>query len=155
MALFAQCESVPEDIFDMGDTSFRTKVVYGGSSSVMIATRPAGYHSRPHTHDCEQLNWMRDGELWVFVGDRAFHLDSGDFLRIPPNGIHWSWNRSSRPCTIVEVHSPGLQHDPQVAGFAVGLFDEGEPLEFLGSPVNRFLPDDSAFDPAVAEKHVR
>jgi mannose-6-phosphate isomerase-like protein (cupin superfamily) len=84
MALFAQCESVPEDTFDMGDTSFRTKVVYGGSSSVMIATRPAGYHSRPHTHDCEQLNWVRDGELWVFIGDRAFHLYSGDSTRAGP-----------------------------------------------------------------------
>jgi len=39
-----------------------------------------------------------------------------------------------------------------ISGFAVGLFDDGEPQEFLGSPVTEFLPEDSTFDPGVAEK---
>ncbi|MFC4950684.1 cupin domain-containing protein [Pseudonocardia sp. GCM10023141] len=151
MSLHAAAGSVPDEVADMGGTSFRTRAVFGNSSSLMIATRPDGYHSTPHTHDCEQLNWMQDGELWVFVVDRAFHLRTGDFLRIPAGALHWSWNRSGAPCTLVEVHTPGLQHDPLISGYAVGLHDEGEVPEFLGSPVSEF-PDDPAFDVAVAEK---
>jgi mannose-6-phosphate isomerase-like protein (cupin superfamily) len=152
MSIHASARSVPEDVADMGSASFRTMAVYGNSSSLMIATRPAGYHSVPHTHDCEQLNWLQSGELWVFVVDRAFHLRTGDFLRIPAGAPHWSWNKTGEPCTLVEVHTPGMQHDGLISGFAVGLHDDGEPREFLGSPVTEFLPDDSTFDPAVAEK---
>lgn len=136
----------------MGSASFRTKAVYGTASSLMIATRPSGYHSVPHTHDCEQLNWLQSGELWVFVEDRAFHMASGDFLRIPAGAVHWSWNKGEGPCTLVEVHTPGMQHDSLIAGFAVSLHDDGEEPDFLGSPVTEFLPEGSTFDPAVAEK---
>jgi mannose-6-phosphate isomerase-like protein (cupin superfamily) len=139
----------------MGNTSFTTKAVFGNSSSLLVATRPAGYHSRPHHHDCEQLNWLRDGELWVFVADRAFHLEAGDFLRIPVGAVHWSWNRSGAPCTLLEVHTPGLQDDPLIKRFAVGLHDAHETPELLGSPVNEFLPEDAAFDMSIAERHVR
>lgn len=152
MSIHVRGESVLEETADMGNTSFTTKAVFGSSSSLMIATRPAGYHSRPHKHDCEQLNWLRDGDLWVFVEDRAFHLEAGDFMRIPAGKIHWSWNKSAESCTLLEVHTPGLQDDPLIKGFAVGLREPGEIPEFLGSPVNEFLPDGSTFDTSVAER---
>jgi mannose-6-phosphate isomerase-like protein (cupin superfamily) len=152
VSIHVRGDSVPEEIADMGNTSFTTKAVFGSSSSLMIATRPAGYHSRPHRHDCEQLNWLRDGELWVFVEDRAFHLEAGDFIRIPAGEIHWSWNKSMEPCTLIEVHTPGLQDDPLIKPFAVGLHDPEETPEFLGSPVNEFLPEESNFDSSVAER---
>lgn len=152
MSLHVSADAVAEQVADMGVASFRTKAVYGNASSLMIATRPAGYHSAPHTHDCEQLNWLQSGELWVFVVDRAFHLRAGDFLRIPAGELHWSWNKGSGPCTLVEVHTPGMQDDALIANDAVGLFDEDEPRSFLGSPVTQFLPEGSTFDPTVAEK---
>jgi len=152
MSIHARSDAVPAEIADMGTASFQTQAVYGDSSSLMIATRPAGYHSLPHTHDCEQLNWLQSGELWVFVEDRAFHMRAGDFLRIPAGQIHWSWNKFDGPCTLVEVHTPGMQHDSLISGFAVSLHDDGEPQQFLGSPVTKFLPDDSTFDPSIAEK---
>lgn len=155
MSLFASKDAVSEQTADMGTTSFTTKVVYGNSASLMIATRPAGYHSSPHIHDCEQLNWLQSGDLWVFVETRAYHLHTGDFLRIPAGERHWSWNRSAQPCTLVEVHSPGLHADPLVKAFAVSLHDEGEDPAFLGSPVNTFLTEDSDFDPSIAERHAR
>jgi mannose-6-phosphate isomerase-like protein (cupin superfamily) len=151
VSIFASSAAVTEHTADMGNTSFTTKVVYGNSASLMIAARPAGYHSRPHYHDCEQLNWLQSGELWVFIEDRAFHLKVGDFLRIPAGERHWSWNKSNAACTLIEVHSPGLHADPLVESFAVGLHDEGETPNFLGSPVNTFLPDDSTFDQSIAE----
>ncbi|WP_395105072.1 cupin domain-containing protein [Actinomadura sp. SCN-SB] len=151
MPLHAVGDAVTEHIVDMGNTTFSTKAVYGNNSSLMVATRPAGYHSKPHFHDCEQLNLLQEGELWVFIEDRAFHLKAGDFLRIPEGKIHWSWNKSGKPCVLIEVHTPGLHADPLVSGFAVALHDEGETPRYLGSPSNRFLPDDEEYDTSVAE----
>jgi len=153
VSIYASGASVREEVADMGNTSFRTKAVYGNASSLMIATRPAGYHSVPHSHDCEQLNWLQAGELWVFIVDRAVHLKVGDFLRIPAGDLHWSWNKAAAPCTLIEVHTPGLQNDPLIKNYAVGLHEMGETPAFLGSPVSEFLPADSMFDPAIAEKY--
>jgi quercetin dioxygenase-like cupin family protein len=152
MSIYASGDSVMERAADMGTTSFTTKAVYGNASSLMVATRPAGYHSQPHFHDCEQLNLLRDGQLWVFIEDQAIHLDAGDFLRIPAGKVHWSWNQSDQPCVLFEVHTPGLHADPLISSFAVGLHDPDEDPDFLGSPVNRFLPEGSSFDPSVAER---
>jgi len=152
MSIHVRAADLPEDTARVGDTSFSTRAVYGNESSLMVATRPAGYHSRPHFHDCEQLNLVQSGAIWVFVGDRAFHVRTGDALRIPTGAVHWAWNRGDEPCTMVEVHAPGMQADPTVAGFATALFDDGEAPATTGSPVNTFLPAWSDFDPAVAER---
>jgi mannose-6-phosphate isomerase-like protein (cupin superfamily) len=153
VSIHAAGDSVTEQIADMGNTSFTTKAVYGNASSLMVATRPPGYHSRPHFHDCEQLNLLQEGELWVFIEDRAVHLRAGDFLRIPEGKLHWSWNKGDKPCVLIEVHPPGLHADPLIAEFAVGLHDPDETPSFLGSPVNRFLPDGEDYDTSVAESH--
>jgi mannose-6-phosphate isomerase-like protein (cupin superfamily) len=152
MSLHVSASDVPEEQARVADMTLTTTAVYGNEASLMIATRPPGYHSRPHTHECEQLNWLQAGEVWVFIEDRAFHLKAGDFLRVPSGAVHWAWNKSQAPCTMVEVHAPGMQHDPTVAGFAVGLFGAQEVPAPTGSPSNRFLPEDSGFDPRIAEK---
>ncbi|HLU58590.1 MAG TPA: cupin domain-containing protein [Pseudonocardia sp.] len=154
MSLHVSAADVPEEQSRVADMTLTTRAVHGNQASLMIATRPAGYHSRPHTHDCEQLNWLQAGEMWVFIEDRAFHLRAGDFLRVPAGAVHWAWNTSPAPCTMVEVHAPGMQADPSIARFAVGLYDEQEVPAPTGSPVNRFLPEDSDFDPSIAEKQV-
>ncbi|HEY3472306.1 MAG TPA: cupin domain-containing protein [Amycolatopsis sp.] len=150
MPLHVPGDQVHEEVADMGDTSFSTQAVYGNSASLMFATRPPGYHSKPHRHDCEQLNLLRAGAVWVFIEDRAFHLKAGDFLRIPAGAVHWAWNKSDAPCEMVEVHSPGLQADPTIREFAVGLFDERETPALAGTPVTEFVTD--GFDAAVVEK---
>jgi hypothetical protein len=65
----------------------------------------AGLSPNPHKHDCEQLNYVLDGEVWVFVITTV--PDEGRrFLRIPRNVLHWVWNRSDKPVTLVECHAP-------------------------------------------------
>src|SRR5215217_7918467 len=70
-----------------------TKMVYGNDCNMMLAVRAPGYHSHPHTHDAEQLNYLLEGEVWVFVEDDGFLMRKGDFCRIPRNAVHWAWNR--------------------------------------------------------------
>lgn len=101
-----------------------TKFVYGENVNLMIATRTADYHSRPHIHDSEQLNYVLDGQIWVFVEDKGNLYKEGDFFRIPKNLLHWSWVKSDRPCTLIEAHSPVL--DPSMRKGTVGLFSDNE-----------------------------
>lgn len=108
------------------DGMIASKVAYGLESSLIVATRFPGYHSIPHVHDAEQLNWVLEGELWIFVGEEGFLARQGDFFRIPRNAVHWSWVQGSGPCTLVEAHAPGLVGDPWVRETASPLFATGE-----------------------------
>ncbi len=109
--LYVPADQVTDTVVDMkvSGGQLRTKQVFGRQSSLMIASRSSGYHSLPHWHDCEQLNYLQSGEIWVFVEDTAFPLRAGDFLRIPAKAVHWAWNRTEADCELVEVHSPGLR----------------------------------------------
>ena len=147
MGLLAKAADVANKTVDMQTTTMATKLVYGTQGSLMVATRPAGYHSRPHHHDCEQLNYLQDGELWIFIEHDAFLLRPGDFMRIPPGKIHWSWNKGTGSCTLIEVHCPGLQDDPLLGDSAVPLFSADEPASTTGSPRNEFID----YDPRPAE----
>jgi quercetin dioxygenase-like cupin family protein len=150
MGVYVASADAPVHKVDMKTSVFETRLVYGTNGSLMVATRPGGYHSPPHVHPCEQINYLAEGELWIFIDQRAFLLRRGDYLRIPPGAVHWSWNRSDAQCTLIEVHSPGLQDDPVLRPAAVALFDEGEPTTTTGSPQNTFVDH----DPRPAERHV-
>ena len=110
MALYVPAGQVPATVVPMkvSGGELRTQQVFGLRSSMMVASRSGGYHSVPHTHDCEQLNYVQAGQIWVFVEDTAYPLRAGDFLRIPAGAVHWAWNRDREDCELIEVHSPGL-----------------------------------------------
>jgi mannose-6-phosphate isomerase-like protein (cupin superfamily) len=110
MMLHVPAEQVPVTVVPMrvSGGELRTRQVFGRQSSLIIASRSGGYHSLPHSHDCEQLNYVQAGEIWVFVEDTACPLRAGDFLRIPAGAVHWAWNRGQDDCELIEVHSPGL-----------------------------------------------
>lgn len=100
------------------------KIAYGRDMSIMVATRQPGYHSKPHRHDAEQLNYVMDGELFVFVGEFGFLARKGDLFRIPRNAVHWSWVQGCLPCILLEAHAPPLTADPGVLETAIALIDE-------------------------------
>lgn len=85
-----------------------SKVVHGLAHNLMLATRVGGYHSKPHTHDCEQINFLVKGDMWGFTPDRAFHRRSGDLTIVPRNTPHWAWVPSDGETILLEVHSPVL-----------------------------------------------
>jgi quercetin dioxygenase-like cupin family protein len=100
-----------------------TYQIHGTQCGMMVATRTGGYHSSPHKHVAEQLNYVIDGEIWIFVEKEGFHLRAGDFLRVPSMAVHWAWIRSTGSCTMVEAFSPA--HWITRSG-TVGLLNEGE-----------------------------
>lgn len=106
--------------------SIGAQIAYGLESSMMVAVRKPQYHSKPHRHDAEQLNFVLDGELYVFVDDEGFLARKGDIFRIPRNAVHWSWVQGSVPCVLLETHTPPLIGDPDVLDTAVALIAESE-----------------------------
>ncbi len=126
MTLLVRADDVPEATVPMKLKAgvLSTKQVFGRDSSLMIARRSAGYHSRPHVHNCEQLNYVMEGEIWIYINGSRFHLRTGDFNRVPKMAVHWAWNRSESDCLLFECHAPGLDMLPRDQ--TVELLDEDE-----------------------------
>jgi mannose-6-phosphate isomerase-like protein (cupin superfamily) len=131
--------------------SIGAHIAYGVNSSIMVATRQPHYHSKPHVHDCEQLNYVLEGELYVFVGDDGFLATKGDVFRIPRNAVHWSWVQGRVPCVLLETHTPPLIGDPGVTDTAAALIGADESRKDLVA-VRSEWPE--GFDQAAIELKV-
>lgn len=108
MALIAMSGELPDGTNALRTLAgaMSTKVVYGNECSISVARREAGYHSRPHYHESEQLNYVVDGQMWVFIEDDGFVAHEGDFFRVPANAVHWAFNNSDQSVTAFQVHAP-------------------------------------------------
>jgi quercetin dioxygenase-like cupin family protein len=148
LAAIVETVLVPAKYLSSG--SIGARIAYGTDMSLMIAERQPGYHSKPHLHDAEQLNYVLAGELWVFVEDTGFHARQGDVFRIPRNAVHWSWVQGDAPCVLLEAHAPALVGDHGVKDTAHALFNAGErpPVAAVGS----VWPDD--IDRDLVERRV-
>jgi mannose-6-phosphate isomerase-like protein (cupin superfamily) len=133
--------------------SIGAQIAYGLDSSMMVAVRQPQYHSRPHSHDAEQLNYVIQGELYVFVADSGFLAKEGDIFRIPRNAVHWSWVQGTVPCVLLETHTPPLIGDEGVTDTAVALLGPAESATGIAR-VPSIWPqgvDPGAVERAVAE----
>jgi len=143
MSLKARSDQVPRRRVTLEEgTSFESTFVTGRHVNLMVAHRPPGYHSRPHAHDAEQLNYVQQGEVWFFVDARGYHLRQGDFFRVPRGAVHWMWNRTDKPLVLIEAHAPSLGDDPLFEEFAVRLFSADEDASVDGSARNMMLQVD-------------
>jgi quercetin dioxygenase-like cupin family protein len=145
MSLLAKWDEVQSAVnkktmYEQGNNLFNKKV-YGNEVSFMYAIRKGGYHSFPHSHDAEQINFCLEGELWIFVDEDGFLLKKGDFHRVPRNAIHWAWNRTDQDIILLEAHTPPLisfPNNPEAEALYVGLFDEKETPNLVGKAANLF-----------------
>ena len=146
MPLHVKSSDIPEakrvQSGEAGTGSMVVRKGYGNECSLMIATRAPGYHTKPHAHESEQINFIMEGEIWFFVEDLGFHCKKGDFQRIPAHKIHWAWNNSDADALVAEAHAPGLIGGRAGEG-ALGLFAEGEAQNIRGPGINKNVPYDS------------
>src|SRR5258708_20227400 len=111
MALYLKAEDVPwseptKTLVNTKGQLINCALVYGEKSNLFIGRRAPGFHSKPHKHESEQLNYCVEGGLWMYVDGVAYHLEKGDFLRIPAWSMHWAWNRLDSGNVLIEVHTP-------------------------------------------------
>jgi quercetin dioxygenase-like cupin family protein len=128
--LMIRLDDVPETVLvpatHLSGGSIGAKIAYGKDASIIVATRQPGYHSKPHLHDAEQLNYVLAGELYVFIDDTGFLVKTGDLFRVPRNAVHWSWVQGTKPCVLLEAHAPPLIGDPGITDTAVALMTDAE-----------------------------
>jgi quercetin dioxygenase-like cupin family protein len=93
----------------VGKSVLRAQKVHGVETSLMFAERASGYHTSPHKHDCEQMNYIVSGEIFFFVDGRGYRCKAGDVMRIPRNKVHWAWNRGTETAVVFESHCPPLR----------------------------------------------
>jgi len=145
MPLQCKAEDIPnrkvERTGNQGVGSMIVKRAFGTECSLMHAVRAPGYHTTPHAHASEQINYVLEGEIWFFVENEGFLCKAGDFQRVPSNKIHWAWNRSNANAIVVEAHSPALVAGPQSEG-SIGLFGADEQAETRSPCQNNFVPYD-------------
>jgi mannose-6-phosphate isomerase-like protein (cupin superfamily) len=106
--------------------SLTAQMVFGTDTSIMIAERETGYHSTPHYHDSEQMNYVMKGSIWMFIDDIGVLAKEGDIVRIPRNALHWTWVREPGGCVLFETHTPPLIGDTKMKNGAVSMLADGE-----------------------------
>lgn len=140
-------ELVPQSMLKAG--SITAQVAHGRDCSIILATRSPGYHSKPHRHQAEQLNYVLSGQAWLFVEDQAFFGGPGSVSRVPAGAIHWAWVVGDEPLTVLEIHTPPLTGDAPVQAGRVSLCTSDEE-EAAVSHIHTEWP--AGFDPAPIER---
>jgi quercetin dioxygenase-like cupin family protein len=108
------------------EVPLRSRKVYGNETSIVFAERDPDYHTKPHVHDCEQMNYILSGEIWFYVEGNGYRCREGDVMRIPRNAVHWAWNRSKDKAVVIESHCPPLIQGEEARARVVSLHGPDE-----------------------------
>ena len=98
-----------------------------GAFTLSIMLVPPGQGNAPHTHEVEEIFFVLQGKLTVFVEDEdgrrvSRDLDPWDMISCPAGVIHGYANDRDEPCYLQVMLGRGK---PETAGFAdQTLFDQ-------------------------------
>ena len=62
----------------------------------------------PHNHDFYEINYVDTGKCVEYIGSRAFVLNEGDFLILPPTVYHASYPVGDSKCVNIIIKSEWL-----------------------------------------------
>jgi mannose-6-phosphate isomerase-like protein (cupin superfamily) len=135
------------------DVMLAVQLAYGNETSFMFAERGPDYHTRPHQHDAEQMNYIISGEIWFYVDGRGYRCGPGDVMRIPKNKVHWAWNRGNENAVLIETHSPPLiGNNAEARALSVPLLGPSEDKEKVPYVVNVVVPMDPKDVAAIEQR---
>ncbi len=66
---------------------------------------PMPVPDKPHTHPHEQISYIEEGELWLFIGEDKHRLGKGDIYTVPP-GIPHGIQTLTPFVRIIDTFSP-------------------------------------------------
>jgi quercetin dioxygenase-like cupin family protein len=78
--------------------SFERRITYLDKIMVVVCdftNGPAAEPDKPHSHPHEQISYVAEGELFLFLGKEKHHLTKGDVFAVPPDVPHCIQNISS------------------------------------------------------------
>lgn len=105
----------------------------GGEFGLYRTDLPPGGGTSTHFHrTISEAFFMLSGELRLFDGARWIGATSGDYLYVPPGGLHAFYNTADQPASFLMLFTPGAPRE----GYFEGLRDlphmsEEERLEFM------------------------
>lgn len=97
----------------------------------------------PHIHRrFSESFYLLSGNVRIYDGARWLDAEPGDYVHVPPGGIHGFSNESGAPASMLILFAPGApreQYFEQLPG--VGAMSDEERLEFLRQHDNVYLED--------------
>lgn len=93
----------------------------GGALTVTEIDAPPGYENNLHTHPPNELFYVVDGEMTLYVDEHAVHLTPGTSGFVPANTPHGFRVVGSEPLQVLAVFAP--------AGMADFFREVGTPVD--------------------------
>jgi len=87
MAVIKANEMIPE----IPVPGFRRTIAYLDNLMIAICDfteGPAKEPDKPHSHPHEQITYVEEGEIFLFLGDEKHRLSKGDIYTVPSNIPH-------------------------------------------------------------------
>src|ERR1700737_1177959 len=79
---------------------------------------PAAGGAAPHFHRAiSEAFFVLSGALRLYNGDEGIDGCPGDFLYVPPGGIHGFGNETDEPASILVLFAPGAPREAYFEGF--------------------------------------
>ena len=80
---------------------------------------PAGGGPGPHYHrTMSEAFFVLSGRMRLYDGNAWVDGNQGDFLYVPPGGIHGFRNEADEPASMLMLFSPGAPREAYFEGFA-------------------------------------
>ena len=79
--------NIPEKVKE----GFRRRITHLDNLMVVVCdftNGPAANPDPPHSHPHEQITYVAEGELFLFLGEEKHHLTQGDVFLVPPDLPH-------------------------------------------------------------------
>lgn len=110
-----------------------------GLYRVQIAPRGGG--PGPHFHrGMSEAFYVLSGTLSLYNGTEWVDGNPGDFLYVPPGGIHGFGNTADEPATILILFAPGAPREHYFEGLAqLGEMSDEERREWFDKNDNHFV----------------
>jgi len=87
MPVFKKDESIPEKI----SANFERRIIYLNNIMMVVCdfkNGPMPVPDKQHSHPHEQITYVAEGELYLFIGDEKHYLKKGDVFSVPPDLLH-------------------------------------------------------------------
>ena len=92
----------------------------------------------PHFHrSIAESFYVLTGVIQIFDGDRWVDAEPGDWVHVPPGGVHAFHNRSGEPSSMLLHFAPGAPREGYFEGLArLGEMDDDERVAFYAEHDN-------------------
>lgn len=87
---------------------FDRRIAYLDNVMVAVCDFTGGPMSEPekqHNHPHEQISYVAEGELWLFLGPEKYHLGEGDIFAVP-SGVPHSIQTLTGFVRLIDSFSP-------------------------------------------------